>query len=217
MRIRRFVKMGDVLELNEVQFDALREIGNIGAAYASNALGQMIGKNVIIDVPRTVYPIPVEEIHGVFGKVDDVIVMLHFKILGDTKGSIVISFTEDQAMLISNILLGKEDSELVLNEDRESALKEVGNILASSYLTALSSLVGFNLMPSIPRIAHDMTGIVLQPLIVELDQTVDFALVTDTKFLFEKKEVAGKCVTFFGGDSFTSILKALGIDEQCNP
>ena len=203
--------MGEILELNEVHFDALREVGNIGAAYASNALGQMIGKNVIIDVPRATYPIPVEEISEVFGNVDEFIVMLQFKIMGDMQGSIVISFTEDQARLISNILLGTDDLVLELNADKESALKEVGNILASAYLTALSRLVGFTLMPSIPQIAHDMTGIVVQPLIVELNQTTDYALVTDTKFLFEKEEVAGKCITFFSGDSFTSILKARGI------
>ncbi len=55
---------------------------------------------------------------------------------------------------------------------------------------------------------------ILDPLITELRLSTDYALVTDTEFLFDKKVVAGKCVTFFDRDSFVEILKGLGLDAQ---
>ncbi len=201
------------LELDEIQLDALREVGNIGAAHASTALGQMIGKNVSIDVPRASYPIAIEELSGLFGEDDSIVVMLFFKILGDVEGDMVITFPEDQAGMISNILMGSNDAHLELTDEKESALKEVGNILTSSYLTALSTLVGFHLQPSIPYIAHDMVAAVLDPLIADLSLSMDYALVTDTEFLFDRKVVAGKCVTFFNRDSFVEILKGLGVGD----
>lgn len=205
--------MKRILELDETQLDALREVGNIGAAHASTALGQMIGKNVSIDVPRASYPIAIEEVAEFFGEDDSIVIMLFFKILGDVEGDMVIIFPEDQARMISNILMGTNDAHLELTDEKESALKEVGNILTSSYLTALSTLVGFHLQPSIPYIAHDMVAAVLDPLISDIGLSTDYALVTDTEFLFDRKVVAGKCVTFFDRDSFVEILKGLGLGD----
>ena len=205
--------MDGKIDLSEAQLDALREVGNIGAAHASAALEQMTSQRVSINVPSA-YPLPVEDLLKVLGNEDDIIVMLFFKIFGEVEGSIIVTFTEEQAIFLANILLGKDPEEMEMTEEKESALKEVGNILTSSYLTAFSTLVGFNLMPSIPYIAYDMVAAVIDPLIIDLSQTVDYALVTDTEFLFSTRAVAGKCLTFFGRDSFTSILKAIGMHDK---
>jgi chemotaxis protein CheC len=173
----------------------------------------MTSRRVSINVPRA-YPLPVEDIVTVLGKEEDIIVMLFFKIFGEVEGSIIVTFTEEQAIFLANLLLGKDHEDMEMTEEKESALKEVGNILTSSYLTALSTFVGFNLMPSIPYIAYDMLGAVVDPLIIDLSQTVDFALVTDTDFSFSTRAIAGKCITFFGRDSFTSLLKAIGMHDE---
>lgn len=205
--------MGSKIELSDAQLDALREVGNIGAAHASAALEQMTSKRITINVPNA-YPLPIEELASVLGKEDDIIVMLFFKIFGEVDGSIIVTFTEEQAVYLANLLTGKNEGDMEMTEEKESALKEVGNILTSSYLTALSTLVGFNLMPSIPYIAYDMVAAVVDPLVIDLSQSVEYALVTDAEFLFAQKAVAGKCLTFFGGDSFASILKAIGMQDK---
>ncbi len=205
--------MENKIELSEAQLDALREVGNIGAAHASAALEQMTSQRITINVPRA-YPLPIEELSTILGNEEDIIVMLFFKIFGEVEGSIIVTFTEEQATFLANLLLGKDESDIEMTEEKESALKEVGNILTSAYLTAFSTLVGFNLMPSIPYIAYDMVGAVVDPLVIDLSQTVEYALVTDTEFLFSKRAVAGKCLTFFGRDSFSLILKAIGMQDK---
>lgn len=205
--------MGNEIELSEAQLDALKEVGNIGAAHASSALEQMTAQRITINVPNA-YSLPVEELQKILGKEDDIIVMLFFKIFGEVEGSIIVTFTEEQAIFLANLLLGKDENDMEMSEEKESALKEVGNILTSAYLTAFSTLVGFNLMPSIPYIAYDMVAAVVDTLVIDLSQSVEYALVTDTEFLFSKRSVAGKVLTFFGKESFSSILKAIGMHDK---
>jgi chemotaxis protein CheC len=208
--------MESEIGLSEAQLDALKEVGNIGAAHASAALEQMLGKRITITVPRT-HPLLVEDLEDILkvpGKEDYIIVGLFLKIFGEAEGGMLIAFSEEQAMSLGNLLLGKDDTYQEMTEEKESALKETGNILASAYLSALSTFVGFNLIPSVPYFSHDLASAVVDSLITELGQTSDYALVIDTEFLFEKKAVAVKCFTFFGRDSFVSILKALGMHEK---
>jgi chemotaxis protein CheC len=205
--------MKDEIKLSDAQLDALREVGNIGAAHASAALEQMTSQRITINVPNA-YLLPIEDLASVLGEEEDIIVMLFFKIFGEVEGSIILTFTEEQATFLANLLLGKDESDMEMTEEKESALKEVGNILTSTYLTAMSNLVGFNLMPSIPYIAYDMVAAVVDPLVIDLSQSVRYALVTDTEFLLSEKAVAGKCLTFFGGESFSVMLKAIGMHDK---
>lgn len=203
--------MDGMTEPSEAQIDALKEVGNIGASHASDVLGQMMGKTVIINVPQAMF-LPVEKISKIFGLDDDIIIILFFMIEGDVEGYMVISFSESQATLISNHLMGTNDEKLDLTEEKKSAIKEVGNILASAYLTAMSDLAGFSLRPSVPYLTHDTVEAVVNPIITDMSETAEYALITDNEFLLEGKAIAGKCITFYDRESFTKILKALGMD-----
>jgi chemotaxis protein CheC len=195
---------------SDIQIDALREVGNIGASHASNALGQMIGKTVIINVPKADF-MPVNELSKIFDDEDGSIVILFFLILGEVEGFMVISFSENQATRISNFLMGTSDERLELDENNESALKEVGNVLSSAYLTAMGDLAGFNLRPSVPYLTYDTAEEVMGPVMEDIGKTTDYALITDNEFLLDGKSIAGKCITFYNAESFSKILSALGI------
>lgn len=196
---------------NDTQIDALKEVGNIGASHASNVLGQMIGKTVIINVPKTDF-LPVSELSKLFDGEDGSILILFFLIIGDVEGFMVISFSESQATRISNYLMGTSNDCLELNEDNESALKEVGNVISSAYLTAMSNLAGFNLIPSVPYLTYDTVKEVVGPVMNDIGKTTDYALITDNEFLLDGKSIMGKCITFYNDESFNKILRALCVD-----
>lgn len=201
-----------MLAPSETQIDALREVGNIGASHASNALGQMIGETVIINVPKTEF-LPVDKIQGLFGTEEESVVILFFMIIGEVEGYMVISFSESQAISISNYLMGTDHDHLEMTDANESALKEVGNILASAYLAAMSDLAGFSLRPSVPYLTYDLVEEAIPPIITDMSQTADCSLITDNEFLLNGKSIAGKCITFYNDESFNKILQALGIAE----
>jgi chemotaxis protein CheC len=206
--------MKNKMGLSEEQLDALTEVENIGAAHASAALEQMLNMRVSIAVPKAIYPLSVEKLSTLFGDEGDPIILVFFRIFGDAKGKMLLGFTEDQALLISNTLLGIGEEDTKFTKDKESALKEVGNILTGSYLNAISKLVDFNLVQSIPYIAHDMIGAVLSPFIIEISKTSDYALVIETEFLLDRKSIAGTCLTIFDRKSFIDILKALDMHRK---
>lgn len=200
-----------MLKPSETEIDALKEVGNIGASHASNVLGQMLGKTIIINVPETSF-LPVEDMPKIFGRNDDSVVILFFLIMGDVEGFMIISFSESQATVISNYLMGANDDHLELTEDKESALKEVGNILSSAYLTAMSNLAGFTLRPSVPYLTYDVVENAIYPIILDISETAEYVIITDNEFLLDGKSIVGKCITFYNRESFAKILGALGME-----
>jgi chemotaxis protein CheC len=206
--------MESEIRLSKAQMDALTEVGSIGVGNASGALGQMIARRVAITVPRA-YVLPIEEARDLFMEEDGNIVGLFFGISGEVGGNILGIFSEDQAMFIANTLLGSDSIDWDMTEERESALKELWNILASYYLAALSTFMGFNLMPSVPSISQGTTAAVIDPIIADMDKTVDHALIIDTEFiLYKRAVVTGKFLTFFDRNAFNSMLEAIGMENK---
>ncbi|MCK4507829.1 MAG: chemotaxis protein CheC [Desulfuromonadales bacterium] len=171
-------------ELNNVQLDALKEISNIGMGHAATALSQMIGQTVRLRVPH----VTVTEISQVpehLGGAEKLMVGITLQILGDARGSIMLLFPQESAHRLLCSLLGHQGKTLIMNEMAVSALKEVGNILASAYLSALGSLLNKTLIPSVPLLAYDMAGAVIDYVLIELSQSSDLALMVETDFAGE--------------------------------
>ena len=91
-----------------------------------------------------------------------------------------------------------------------SALKEIGNIIAGSYLSALSSLTNLVILPSIPYIAVDMAASILSVPAIEFGQYGDNALLIQTEICADI-EINGYFILMPEQDSYEKILTALGI------
>ena len=168
-------------ELNSVQLDTLKEVSNIGMGHAATALSQMIGQRVNLTVPN----VTVAEISQVpehLGGAEKMMVGITLQILGDARGSIMLLFPEESAHRLLCSLLGQQEKGLVMTEVSVSALKEVGNILASAYLSALGKLLNKTLIPSVPLLAYDMAGAVVDHVLIDLSQSGDFAMMIETDF-----------------------------------
>jgi len=72
---------------------------------------------------------------------------------GDINGGLLLTLTEPCAHWLSKRLLGRAEYRGLLQEPASSTLKEVGNILASSFLACLDNLLGLRVMPSPPRLS----------------------------------------------------------------
>lgn len=92
-----------------------------------------------------------------------------------------------------------------------SALKEVGNILTGSYLNAFSHFTGISMIPSIPSLALDMAGAILNVVLVQLGQMGDHALVIETKFLAEDDSVNGHFFLVPDPGSLGTIIESVGV------
>jgi chemotaxis protein CheC len=167
--------------LSSIQLDTLKEVSNIGMGHAATALSQMIGQTVYLRVPH-VSVIDISEVPDYLGGAEKLMVGITLQILGDARGSIMLLFPEASAHhLLCNLLVHQGDA-LVMNEVNISALKEVGNILASAYLSALGNLLHKILIPSVPMLAYDMAGAIVDYVLIDLSQSGDQAMIIETDF-----------------------------------
>ncbi|MFH1002436.1 MAG: chemotaxis protein CheC [bacterium] len=197
--------------LNSVQLDALKEISNIGIGHAATSLSQLLGKKISMSVPKIILT-PITEVTNVIGGPEELVIGIYLKILGQAKGSILIIFPQDSASSLLNLLTGKglkDISELDLNA--QSALKELGNILSSSYLTALSNLLKMCLIPSIPGLAFDMMSAVVDFVLIELGEVGDYALVVETTFTEAIANIKGHIFLLPDPQTLEIIFKAINM------
>lgn len=177
--------MDDVRDLKELQFDALREVANIGAGHAATALSQMINRTIMISVPE-VNVTPLEEVPGVLGQPDDVVAAVLMQMMGDLTGRTLLLFPEESAQHLCDILLRRERGTTASFDAMEqSGLKEVGNILSSAYLNALSDFMGMMLVPSVPSLVVDLSGAVLTTTYLNFGHDRDYVFCVETEFRFE--------------------------------
>lgn len=168
---------------NDEYFDALKELGNVGAGNASIALGHMLGKRVEVSSPK-VRILDFTEVGGVIGGEEQIMTGIYLLVDGDVKGSMMLLLNKDSAKTLASELIGGyglETSE-ELSEMECSALKEIGNIITSSYLNSISSLTGLKILPSVPSLCVDMAGAILSVPAIEFGMMCDKLLLIENRF-----------------------------------
>ena len=176
--------MDDVRELKALQLDALREVANIGAGHAATALSQMTHRTIMISVPE-VNIVPVEAVAELLGQPDDVIAGVLMHMMGDLTGRTLLIFPEGSARVLCDILLSRPPGTTAeFGAMEQSGLKEVGNILTSAYLNALSDFMGMMLVPSVPALVIDLAAAVLTTTYLNFGTERDFVFCVETSFRF---------------------------------
>ena len=177
----------DIRSLTSAQLDALREVANIGAGHAATALSQMTQRTIMISVPE-VNIVPLEEVPDLLGRPDDVIAGVLMHVMGDLTGRTLLIFPEASAQAVCDILLRRPPGTTTTFGDMEqSGLKEIGNILTSAYLNALSDFMGMMLVPSVPALVIDLAAAVLTTTYLNFGTERDFVFCVETSFRFEDK------------------------------
>ena len=197
-------------ELNSLQIDVLREIGNIGAGNAATALSKMISKRIDMEVPK-VNILEFRSVAELVGGPEVEVIGIYFKVTGDINGSIMFLLDKKSAKLLTNLLMSKFDEGENLDEMDISALQEVGNILAGSYLSSLSALTNLNLIVSVPSLAMDMAGAILSVPVILFGQVGDKVMFIETNFNEGTNCVKGNFFLIPDEDSFEILLKSLGV------
>lgn len=169
--------------LSALQLDALKEISNICLGHAATALSQLIGEKIMLQVPQ-IRITELAEIPACLGGAEKVVAGVKIRILGDAQGSILLVFPQQCAQDLLRRLLHSAEMDLMHTEMGASTIKEIGNILASAYLTALGRLLDMALIPSVPLLAYDMAGAVVDDMLFELS---DLTLLVETEFRGEDR------------------------------
>ena len=196
--------------LNEMMLDILKELGNIGSGNAATALATMISKRVDMNVPK-VKILEFQDVPKILGGEEKPVVGIYFEMLGEIVGNILFVLDLDSAKNLTNILFGREDSTNNLDEMDISALSEIGNILASSYINSLSGLTGLKLAVSVPSLTIDMAGAIISVTAIQFGYIADNVIFIETEFEEGNNTVTGNLFMIPEIESFGILLKSLGV------
>jgi chemotaxis protein CheC len=199
--------------VNEMCMDALKELGSIGAGNATTALASMLNIEIRMDVPKPEL-MDAALLTSAICPEEEIIVGIFTEVSQDITGSIMFLMKMDSAHYLVNRMLGKPiDSEDPFNELELSAIKEIGNIIIGSYLSALSGMTRLTIQPSIPYIAVDMAGAILSVPAVQYGQYGNNALLIQTEFGSKSggPSINGSFIMMPEEDSYAKILTSIGI------
>ncbi len=197
-------------DVNSMYVDVLREIGNIGAGNATTAIANMLGLKIDMAVPR-VQLLEVSKLGSFICDEDETIVGIFLEVQNDIDGSMMFLLNMDSAHYLVNKLMMRDlDYKEPFDEMDMSAMKEIGNIIAGSYLSALSSMTNLAIFPSVPYIAVDMAASILSVPAIQFGQYGENALLIETEI---EADVAinGYFILMPEEDSYDKILSSLGI------
>ena len=203
----------DLENMESVQFDVLKEIGNIGAGNATTALSKLLDARIDMRVPK-VNLLGFSDITTIIGHEEQIMVGILLSLEGDVNGMMMFLLdTESAKRLVEGVLKKECPPEMEIFDFGEielSALNEIGNIITGAYLSALSDLTRLTIVSSVPSLQVDMAGAILSIPAIEFSKIGDKVLLIETQF-DEESNINGYFLLVPELESYDVILNSLGL------
>lgn len=203
----------DLGNLNSLQYDVLKELGNIGAGNATTALSRLINAKIDMRVPK-VNLLGFSELAKAMGREEEIMVGILLLLEGDVDGMMMFLLDVSSARALVNSLMGKSEEatsdDINFDEMEFSALREIGNIITGSYLSALSDMTRLTIVSSVPSLQIDMAEAILSIPAIEFSKIGDKVLLIQTQF-DDDSAISGYFVLVPELDSYDKILSSLGL------
>lgn len=164
-----------------VEIDIIKEVVNIGGGNAATSISQLIDKPVNMAVPIIEIK-SYEEVYEEVMNEDKMVNGVLMRALGDAGGVFLFVITEEVAGDLVKMMAPEGvplDEELI-----DSGLRELVNILVSSFLNAVSKLLDINLISSVPFLIKDMFGAILSSLYIETGQYDEEIMIIKNEFYY---------------------------------
>jgi chemotaxis protein CheC len=200
-------------ELNHLELDTLREIGSIGTGNAATALSQMLKRQVRITMPEVRimgYNEAIEWIGGPEEITAGVLVRLSGQISGIMLSVQPIEFVN---LVLESVMDKGITNYEQLSELEHSALIEVGNIMISTFINALSGLADVNIDLTVPAYTVDMQGAILAVPMAEYGGQSDYIMTIGGNFVCDNRQVPCRLLLSPDIRSLNVLLRKLGVSN----
>ena len=201
-------------QLTSLEIDTLREIGSIGTGNAATALSQMMSREVRITLPEVRIMGYNEAIEWIGGP-EEVTAGVLVKMSGDVGGIMLSVQKLELVNVVLETMLGTSISSYDgLGDLERSAMIEIGNIMISTFINAMSGLADLNIKLTVPAFAVDMQGAILTVPMAEYGGMSDYLMAIGGNFVCDGKEVP--CHVILSPDlrSLDFLLRKLGVSDE---
>jgi chemotaxis protein CheC len=140
-----------MIDVSELQRDALSEIFNIGVGRAAASLSQIVHDEIELSAPNVLF-LPPGEVQETLNTRE----MTHMSLVSqDFRGPFdaraMLLFPENNALVIVTHMLGELVPPDQLSEMEQEAMCEVGNIILNACISALADLFAVEFEGSLPQ------------------------------------------------------------------
>lgn len=199
-------------EMNELELDILKEIGSIGGGNAATAMSSMLSAKVNMSLPK-VEILGFNEALDYLGDPEELVAAIFVEMSGELSGIMLLILTKEFSDEVLFRMLGKVDSDfLELEEIDSSVLIETGNIVISSYITAMASLTGVNVELSVPQFTVNMIGGIMSVPISIMGQHSDRIMMITGEFKIDGKALDSEMLLLPDVESLNVLMKKLGVE-----
>lgn len=177
-----------MLNLSELENDALVEIFNIGVGHAAAAMSEIVNEEVTMSVPSISFLNRAEaaQLLGKRGGERICGVSQHYD--GAFATEAILMFPEDKSLEIVRLMVGEAIPLQELTEMEQEAMSEIGNIILNSCVGTLANLFGSELHGSLP-LYH--VGTSEEILAASGGQSDTVVLMLHIDFILEKHQIHG--------------------------
>ena len=198
-------------DLSPIAIDCLQEMGNSGSGNAASSLSAMLGKTVTMHVPK-ISVLDYQSVIDVMGGPEKIITAILVLFKGDIKGMMMFLLENAFDEIVVNTFMGKQNIDVTkMDEADSSAVKEMGNIMAGAYLSALAAMAEFTVEMDPPSMTVDMMGAVMNAPMVSLHEVGDKVLFIDEGFKIDNVEINADIILVPEMESLDILMKKLGV------
>ena len=199
-------------EMNDLELDILKEIGSIGGGNAATALSSMLSAKVNMSLPK-VEILDFNEALVNVGDPEEVVAAILVEMSGELSGIMLFILTKEFSDEILFRMLGKTEADFFeLDEIDSSVLMEIGNIVISSYITAMASLVNMSVELSVPQLAVNMLGGIMSVPIAMMGQHSDRIMMITGELKIDGKALNSNMLLLPDVESLNVLMKKLGVE-----
>lgn len=192
--------------LSDGSLRALEDVCRMGARYAATGMTEMLNATVT-PVGLQCRRVDIPQLLSFCGSSDELVVTIAFAVTGEASGDIIAVLPEATASRLSERLLeGMELEGAEREKVRLDSLAELGNVIGSAFLNAVSNLSGLELLPAPPALAEDMAAAACDVLQIRYGALTDKVTVSEVQFALEDEPLAVQLAILFEPESWERIL-----------
>lgn len=141
-----------MIELSELEQDALTEIFNIGVGIAAEALYQLGGEHVPLSVPVVELTSQAQAQSHYLDKETQPLLGIRQTYRGEFTTDALLMFREENSLELARLLAGPDVAQEELADMAHDALGEIGNIILNAVISNLSSTLNLPLEGTLPEV-----------------------------------------------------------------
>ncbi|MFZ4550674.1 MAG: chemotaxis protein CheC [Aquabacterium sp.] len=139
-----------MIELSELQHDALVEIFNIGVGHAAAAMSTMVNEEVALTVPTITFATRAEAARQLGEQANDRICGVSQNYRGSFNTEAILMFPEHKSLELVSLMVGDHIPLQELTEMEQEAMGEIGNIILNACIGTLADMFESQLEGSLP-------------------------------------------------------------------